>query len=66
MNEAEVRNPQNYMSFDGVAFINMSDEYLLEVFDLLSVRQSRNNDWDDEWIACKAKILQRMKEGNDL
>lgn len=51
--------------FDGITFTCMSDEFLISSFDVLCGRTSVSNpnseDWLDEWSACKAEILKRMK-----
>jgi len=50
--------------FDGMTFGSMSDEYLVQSFDVLSERTSLESvhaeNWIGEWNACKDELLARL------
>jgi hypothetical protein len=56
--------PHDPNRFEGYAFSEMSNDFLVECFDVLSVRSSHYNNqadaWRHQWGACKAELMRRL------
>lgn len=48
--------------WQGYDFSAMTDAFLLESFDTLSVATSRNDDFLPEWHGCKEELAKRLHD----
>lgn len=46
--------------FDGIAFRNMSDRYLVDCFVTLAERVAVNDDWIAEYTGCREELEARL------
>ncbi len=50
----------------GYTFSSMSDSFLLECFDEVSVKTATKDEFLDQWAACKGELLVRLAKLRQL
>lgn len=65
-----MKNAEIATHFDGISFPQMSDEFLVQTFDLLCERTAANvpypDDWLAEWSACRDELMTRLRKAAEV